>query len=920
MMTRRLAAPLFLAFLATSTVHSAVPSVSQLRSGTADGVEVTLNPATGVPRFISFRNGGGYLAEPAAATSKRQASAFMAQYASAFGIEDPADLSLQDVTTDVVGQTHMTYIQSYKGVPVYAGVLRLHLDSSGRVVTVNGTAVPDIDIDPTPYLDGEAAESIARAAVLKEKSASRLSAREQKAKLLVYRSGLARGVEGANHLAWEIEVANGSDVRFMVYVDAHSGAVLDSINMIHELSPTRQVYDVSFAASGLVWKEGDVYPTGNRVFDEIITTSGQTFDFFAKAFGRDAYDGKGSIMHSVNRDARLTCPNATWDGKSANFCNGTAVDDVIAHEWTHAYTQYTHNLIYLWQPGALNEAYSDIFGETIDLLNGEGDGHPSGLRQADRCSVFTDQQPKLTIESPAAIAKDYPAQGAQFGPALSATPLRGEIVLVDDNVAAPEGSRNDGCESFLTDVRGKIALIDRGLCNFTEKVKNAQERGAIGVIVANDQRRGEQIFVMAGEDSSLTIPSMFVGHSTGVSIKAQLNNRVTGSLRIGSSSADNNVRWLIGESSTAFGGAIRDMWNPGCFSQPKRVTDAMYFCSGGDNGGVHSNSAVPNHIYATLVDGGVLNGQTIAPIGLTRAAHIYFRAMSTYQVPASDFGDHADAIANSCTDLIGQNLNDLRTGLPSGEIITSANCATVAAAMTAAEMRSAPLCKFLPLLAKAPPALCPGETIFYESFENGLGAFTPSSMGVDPSWTKRDWVATADIPEGHHGSAAYATESASANCEVSDESGVIHLDSRPIAIPAGAANLLLSFRHYVATEFGWDGGNIKISVNGGEWILVPRTAFIYNRYTLKLLSDARENTNPLGGEDSFSGLDDGSLGGSWGESQVDLSKLAAPGDSIRLRFSLGTDRCVGHEGWYVDDVKITACGMITPRRRPIQRP
>lgn len=36
----------------------------------------------------------------------------------------------------------------------------------------------------------------------------------------------------------------------------------------------------------------------------------------------------------------------------------------------HAYTQFTHNLIYSYQSGALNESYSDIYGESLDLLNG----------------------------------------------------------------------------------------------------------------------------------------------------------------------------------------------------------------------------------------------------------------------------------------------------------------------------------------------------------------------------------------------------------------------------------------------------------------------------------------------------------------------------------------------------------------------
>ena len=52
------------------------------------------------------------------------------------------------------------------------------------------------------------------------------------------------------------------------------------------------------------------------------------------------------------------CPNAFWDGESINMCPGLSVADVIIHEWTHAYTEYTDGLVYFEQSGALNEAYS----------------------------------------------------------------------------------------------------------------------------------------------------------------------------------------------------------------------------------------------------------------------------------------------------------------------------------------------------------------------------------------------------------------------------------------------------------------------------------------------------------------------------------------------------------------------------------
>ena len=75
---------------------------------------------------------------------------------------------------------------------------------------------------------------------------------------------------------------------------------------------------------------------------------------------------------------------------------------------------------------------------------------------------------------------------------------------------------------------------------------------------------------------------------------------------------------------------------------------------------MHRNSGVPNHGYALLVDGGMFNGPDVTGIGLTKAAHIYWRAQTVYQTPTTDFTDHADALKTSCADLIGGALNALQ--------------------------------------------------------------------------------------------------------------------------------------------------------------------------------------------------------------------------------------------------------------------
>lgn len=95
------------------------------------------------------------------------------------------------------------------------------------------------------------------------------------------------------------------------------------------------------------------------------------------------------------------------------------------------------------------------------------------------------------------------------------------------------------------------------------------------------------------------------------------------------------------------------MWDPNCKGDPGRVGDAYYRCFDLDGGGVHSNSGVPNHAYALFVDGGVYNGYTINGVGLTKAAHIWWRAQSHYLSKTSDFKAFADALQAAGSDLVG---------------------------------------------------------------------------------------------------------------------------------------------------------------------------------------------------------------------------------------------------------------------------
>ena len=114
---------------------------------------------------------------------------------------------------------------------------------------------------------------------------------------------------------------------------------------------------------------------------------------------------------------------------------------------------------------------------------------------------------ELRLTSP--LTTSYNAYGAAFGPALSTTGVSGSIVA-----AVPA----DGCTAIGAAVSGKLALIDRGTCDFVTKVKNAQTAGATGVVVANNTG-GTAALVMGGTDATITIPSLMITQNDGIALK-----------------------------------------------------------------------------------------------------------------------------------------------------------------------------------------------------------------------------------------------------------------------------------------------------------------------------------------------------------------------------------------------------------------
>ena len=142
----------------------------------------------------------------------------------------------------------------------------------------------------------------------------------------------------------------------------------------------------------------------------------------------------------------------------------------------------------------------------------------SGTRVTNQAPTVLRPGPALTIGSPASIAGRYQVGTANFGPTLQNPGISGEVVRAFDGSAEPTLA----CNPLINgpQINGRIALIDRGNCNFTDKVRNAQAAGARGVIVVNNVAGGT--VQMGGSDSSITIPSVSVSRSDGMRIVAAL--------------------------------------------------------------------------------------------------------------------------------------------------------------------------------------------------------------------------------------------------------------------------------------------------------------------------------------------------------------------------------------------------------------
>jgi extracellular elastinolytic metalloproteinase len=126
----------------------------------------------------------------------------------------------------------------------------------------------------------------------------------------------------------------------------------------------------------------------------------------------------------------------------------------------------------------------------------------------------------FNVNSPSVIAGPYQSGSATFGPSVPVTPITANLVLMQGN----NGAASLGCGTITNAaaLSGKIALVDRGNCTFVDKALNAQNAGAIAMVLINNQGGGPP--TMGGTDNGVNIPCISISQANGNLIKARLLN------------------------------------------------------------------------------------------------------------------------------------------------------------------------------------------------------------------------------------------------------------------------------------------------------------------------------------------------------------------------------------------------------------
>ncbi|MFB3788483.1 MAG: M4 family metallopeptidase [bacterium] len=347
-------------------------------------------------------------------------------------IQNPAkEFHAERVQHDELGMTHVILQQEYRGVPVWGAEIGVHFNAGHDPVGLAGVYAPTPVKMPIPEMEISQETAIAKAGAAIGHTGSPLvpaQARRMiywdidRAPVLCYNVDITPNFRES----WEIFIstADGSVVHKYnkIMMAAATGAAPDlkgnpqtmncweSQGKYYAIDTTLPMYNAAQSQppdptklTGAMYlmdfRNADPNAQDLRIYDVVTSNVNQwdptavsmmhnyrlTEDYYRKTFERNSIDNNGmniwAIIHWRFPDGQggSYSDNACWNPgiKGMQFGDGEQNDggilpqdlDTVAHEYTHGITNFSSNLIYESQSGALNEHFSDFFGCMVDRDN-----------------------------------------------------------------------------------------------------------------------------------------------------------------------------------------------------------------------------------------------------------------------------------------------------------------------------------------------------------------------------------------------------------------------------------------------------------------------------------------------------------------------------------------------------------------------
>ncbi|HLP92643.1 MAG TPA: M4 family metallopeptidase [Saprospiraceae bacterium] len=343
------------------------------------------------------------------------------------------------------GYLHYQYQQFHDGVPVFGGTYILH-EKDGRVTHGTGRYAPRINTSVTPDLDEAAALLFAK----NDMGAEQYSDKATNIRLVLIDPAFPEVSENVV-LAYQVDLVATEPVeKHRYFVDAHHGEIVKDFPLILEhgvpataktryygeqkivvdsIAPQKYILQDPTRGDGIfIYNEsgnsfsnsGKYWNLANADLDEVALDAHyctQTYyDMMLETFNWEGMDGHGKALKARVHTNSFGSVGAYWDGEATNYGDGNChygpltTLEVVGHEFTHGMIEHTSKLVYVGEPGAINESLADMFGKILEYKTTPADlnwtlGH-SFILNPD-AKPFRQMDDPNSLDMPALYNGDY---------------------------------------------------------------------------------------------------------------------------------------------------------------------------------------------------------------------------------------------------------------------------------------------------------------------------------------------------------------------------------------------------------------------------------------------------------------------------------------------------------------------------------